>query len=334
MRVLKWMLDRIEGTADGASNVVRRDARATRTSTGPGSTSTAARYDAVTSIDRAAWSGELALHDELFRQLAHHLPAELPEVRRAHRRAARRLTAAAPRAGDEPARLGAAVARRRRRRRRSDLSDAEFAELDALLAAIPEPLEPLDVVMLDGFLCGVIVQPSCSTPTTGCRSSSMPAAIAGARPSRRPSSARARALILRRHAALNRAIAEFGSFDPFILEVDDRRRTTTPRREGAGDARSPARAARRHADPRRRSTRSARRSCPGSPASSRPSTSFPASPSSTTARSRRRWRACSASCPRRRAGRPPALVGARAAARFARRRDRRASSPASPSCTS
>jgi uncharacterized protein len=40
-----------------------------------------------------------------------------------------------------------------------DLSDAEFAELDALLAAIPEPLEPLDAVMLDGFLCGVIVQP-------------------------------------------------------------------------------------------------------------------------------------------------------------------------------
>ena len=41
-----------------------------------------------------------------------------------------------------------------------DLSDAEFAELDELLAAIPEPLEPLDVVMLDGFLCGVIVQPT------------------------------------------------------------------------------------------------------------------------------------------------------------------------------
>ena len=41
-----------------------------------------------------------------------------------------------------------------------DLSDAEFAELDALLADIPEPLEPLDVVMLDGFLCGVLVQPT------------------------------------------------------------------------------------------------------------------------------------------------------------------------------
>ena len=40
-----------------------------------------------------------------------------------------------------------------------DLTDAEFSELDDLLAATPEPLEPVDVVMLDGFLCGVLVQP-------------------------------------------------------------------------------------------------------------------------------------------------------------------------------
>ena len=40
-----------------------------------------------------------------------------------------------------------------------DLTDAEFAELDELLAATPKPLEALDAVMLDGFLCGVLVQP-------------------------------------------------------------------------------------------------------------------------------------------------------------------------------
>ena len=111
-----------------------------------------------------------------------------------------------------------------------DLSDAEFAELDELLAAIPEPLEPLDAVMLDGFLCGVIVQPSCSTSTTGCRTCSTPAAIAGARPSLGPEQLRARALILRRHAALNRAIAEFGGFDPF-----DPRAATT-RRDAEAEA--------------------------------------------------------------------------------------------------
>ena len=41
-----------------------------------------ARYALVSSVDSAAWAVELALHDELFRQLAHRLPAELPDVRR------------------------------------------------------------------------------------------------------------------------------------------------------------------------------------------------------------------------------------------------------------
>ena len=102
-----------------------------------------------------------------------------------------------------------------------DLSDAEFAELDAILADIPAPLEPLDVVMLDGFLCGVIVQPTLPGVDDW-----LPFVFdAGghrwgeAEPS--PEQRRARTLILRRHAALNRAIAEFGTFDPFILEVDD-----------------------------------------------------------------------------------------------------------------
>ena len=102
-----------------------------------------------------------------------------------------------------------------------DLSDAEFAELDELLAGIPEPLEPLDVVMLDGFLCGVIVQPKLLDADEW-----LPFVFdAGghrwgeAEPSAEQQ--RARALILRRHAALNRSIAEYGSFDPFILEAAD-----------------------------------------------------------------------------------------------------------------
>ena len=47
-----------------------------------------------------------------------------------------------------------------------DLTDAEFAELDELLAATPEPLQPLDAVMLDGYLCGVLVQPVLLEPAT------------------------------------------------------------------------------------------------------------------------------------------------------------------------
>lgn len=38
-------------------------------------------------------------------------------------------------------------------------SDADLGRLQALLDALPAPLEPLDVSMLDGYLCGVLLQP-------------------------------------------------------------------------------------------------------------------------------------------------------------------------------
>ena len=102
-----------------------------------------------------------------------------------------------------------------------DLNDDEFLELDDLLASVPEPLEPLDVVMLDGYLCGVIVQPVLVAADDW-----LPFVFdAGghrwgeAEPG--PEQQRARALILRRHSALNRTIAEFGGFDPFILEPSE-----------------------------------------------------------------------------------------------------------------
>jgi uncharacterized protein len=107
-----------------------------------------------------------------------------------------------------------------------DLNEAEFRELDELLASVPEPLEPLDAVMLDGFLCGVIVQPRLIDSDEW-----LPFVFdAGghrwgeAEPGAEQQ--RARVLILRRHAALNRSIAEFGGFEPFVLEplppeVDD-----------------------------------------------------------------------------------------------------------------
>ena len=42
---------------------------------------------------------------------------------------------------------------------RPPLDDREIEELQALLDSVPAPFEPLDVSSLDGFLCGVIVQP-------------------------------------------------------------------------------------------------------------------------------------------------------------------------------
>ena len=102
-----------------------------------------------------------------------------------------------------------------------DLSDAEFAELDALLAAVPEPLEPLDVVMLDGYLAAIVVQPEFVDAEQW-----LPHVFdaGGHRWGEADPSAeqlRARRLILRRHAALNRSLAERGAFDPLILEPGD-----------------------------------------------------------------------------------------------------------------
>ena len=37
----------------------------------------------MTSIDKAAWEAELKLHAELFEQLAHRLPSELPATKAA-----------------------------------------------------------------------------------------------------------------------------------------------------------------------------------------------------------------------------------------------------------
>ncbi len=102
-----------------------------------------------------------------------------------------------------------------------DLSDAEFAELDDLLAATPEPLESLDVVMLDGFLCGVLVQPVLIDSAEW-----LPAVFdldMRPLPAEHDPAWRARCteLILRRHSALNRAIVEDGWFDPLVLEADE-----------------------------------------------------------------------------------------------------------------
>ena len=40
-----------------------------------------AQFDTVTHIDQEAWTQELALHQTLFQQLAHHLPPALEATR-------------------------------------------------------------------------------------------------------------------------------------------------------------------------------------------------------------------------------------------------------------
>jgi phosphoenolpyruvate carboxykinase (GTP) len=76
MRVLAWMLGRIEGRASGADNVFGVSPNYTDLNW-TGLDFSAAQYHTVISIDRSAWQQEMALHGELFAQLAHHLPAEM-----------------------------------------------------------------------------------------------------------------------------------------------------------------------------------------------------------------------------------------------------------------
>ena len=80
MRVLAWMIGRIEGHAQG-----RENAFGTTPSYGDlnwnGLNFSTAQFDQVTSLDLQAWKTELGLHTELFAQLAHHLPAEMTATR-------------------------------------------------------------------------------------------------------------------------------------------------------------------------------------------------------------------------------------------------------------
>ena len=80
MRVLKWMLDRIEGASGGAENVFGVTPRFDDL-TWDGLDYTEAMYEQITSIDRAAWNDELKLHTELFDKLKHHLPQALIDTK-------------------------------------------------------------------------------------------------------------------------------------------------------------------------------------------------------------------------------------------------------------
>ncbi|MCB2007224.1 MAG: phosphoenolpyruvate carboxykinase (GTP) [Burkholderiaceae bacterium] len=89
MRVLTWMIDRIEGRCAGTEHVFGISPAYAELNWS-GLDFTPAQFADVTSIDTAAWTAELGLHAELFAQLEHHLPPQLPETRR---RIATRLAA-------------------------------------------------------------------------------------------------------------------------------------------------------------------------------------------------------------------------------------------------
>ncbi|MEN9712857.1 MAG: phosphoenolpyruvate carboxykinase PckG [Pseudomonadota bacterium] len=82
MRVLKWMIDRIEGQVKGKDNVFGVSPTYEEINW-TGLNFTAEQFKTVTSIDKAAWVQELKLHEELFTQLAYHLPSEMTATKAA-----------------------------------------------------------------------------------------------------------------------------------------------------------------------------------------------------------------------------------------------------------
>ena len=98
------------------------------------------------------------------------------------------------------------------------LSEAELQQLQSLMDGIPATLEPLDVVMIDGYLCGVLLQPQ---PVAAERWLPLIPDVDGRAPPARFDIATMRSLVLRRHAELDAAIARRQWFDPWIYQLDD-----------------------------------------------------------------------------------------------------------------
>jgi len=82
MRVLKWILDRVEGQAGGVEHMF-----GTTPSYGDlnwtGTDFSLEQFTRITSIDKEAWREELKLHTELFDKLAYRLPQQLVDTKRA-----------------------------------------------------------------------------------------------------------------------------------------------------------------------------------------------------------------------------------------------------------
>ena len=97
------------------------------------------------------------------------------------------------------------------------LDDHDLDRLQALLDALPAPLQPLDVSALDGYLCGVLLQPKL---LPSARWLPHVADIDGREAPAGPALDELQALVRRRHAELDAAIGERQWFDPWIYQLD------------------------------------------------------------------------------------------------------------------
>lgn len=98
------------------------------------------------------------------------------------------------------------------------MTEREFEELQTLLDGVPAPFEPLDICALDGYLCGVLLQPKRQSVGRW-----WPHVIDVDGRALAPSAnlERLRVLTLRRHTELDAAITRRQWFDPWVFELGD-----------------------------------------------------------------------------------------------------------------
>jgi uncharacterized protein len=101
--------------------------------------------------------------------------------------------------------------------RSAPLTDQDIERLQTLLDRVPAPLEPLDTSMLDGFLCGVLLQPQPVPPERWLRHVTD---ADGRAPPAGFDAAPLHVLVRRRHAELASAIERRQWFDPWIFELE------------------------------------------------------------------------------------------------------------------
>lgn len=97
------------------------------------------------------------------------------------------------------------------------LGDRDLARLQSLLDRVPAPLEPMDTSALDGYLCGVLLQPQ---PVPEARWLRHVADVDGRALPAGFDAAPLHALVRRRHAELDAAIARRRWFDPWVFELE------------------------------------------------------------------------------------------------------------------
>jgi uncharacterized protein len=98
------------------------------------------------------------------------------------------------------------------------LDEHELATLEQQLDALPSALDPLDVSAVDGFLCGVLVQPAVVPPSQWLR---FVTDVEGRPLPPHVDATALHALVRRRHAELDAAIGARRWFDPWVFELED-----------------------------------------------------------------------------------------------------------------